>query len=398
MDFLHALIDIQLFDLLDMALVALFVYALLLGLRRVRVRLLARVLLAVAVLYVIAQAFGLRLTVYLFHLSLAAGGLVLVILYRDELRSALDRLLDRMTQPYRPGSAGRRNPATAWVDTLITILEEMARQRIGALVVLRGRDDLARHISGGTKLGGEISEALIRSIFDPHCIGHDGAMVVERGRIAIFQAHLPLSTDAEQLHQRGTRHAAALGLAERTDALCLVVSEERGTISCAQDGELRPVSDAGELQTRIGEFLRSTENGPTAPTPRWPWKRLRPALIAIVVSYLLWFFIVHEGATEYHSYIVPVKFAGVDEGLRVQAVEPTHVQVILSGPRRAFYLVSERHIGVEAPLFERGPGAHAIPLAAPDVYRPGGLSFTNIVPRVVEVRLEPAPPPAAPPE
>src|SRR3970282_1124630 len=86
-----------------------------------------------------------------------------------------------------------------------------------------------------------LSEPLLKRIFDPHSIGHDGAVIIENGKITMFSAHLPLSKNFQQLRYHCTRHAAALGLTEFTDALCLVVSEEQGAISVARNGILKQV-------------------------------------------------------------------------------------------------------------------------------------------------------------
>ena len=103
-------------------------------------------------------------------------------------------------------------------------------------LIAEGKDPIARHVMGGIELGGKISEPILKSIFDPHSPGHDGAVIVEHDQISLFAAHLPLSKDFQQLANVGTRHSAALGLAELSDALCIAVSEERGTISVARAG------------------------------------------------------------------------------------------------------------------------------------------------------------------
>ena len=103
---------------------------------------------------------------------------------------------------------------------------------------------------------GKISEPLLKSIFDPHSPGHDGAVIIENDQIARFAAHLPLSKDFQQLAHVGTRHSAALGLAELSDAMCIAVSEERGKISVARNGRLRQVDNMQELGSLLQKFLQ----------------------------------------------------------------------------------------------------------------------------------------------
>lgn len=389
MQILRAMFDVRLPDVVDILLVAVALHFVLAGLRRVRIRSLARIMLGLGVLYVVAQLFGLRLTVFLFNVLAAVVGLALAIMYHQELRSVLERIVRLLTRPARPRQA---EPAAgevpSWIGPLNDALWQMSSRKIGALVVLPGRDDLARHLSGGSWLDGLVSEPLLLSVFDPNSIGHDGAVVIEGDRITRFQAHLPLSADFQQLHQRGTRHAAALGLAERSDAMCLVVSEERGTISVAHDGSLRQVEDAAELRRVVEEYVRGVGwTAPVAPS-MWSWGQIRLKLSALLIAYALWFVFAHEAATEYRSWVVPIEFTGLEEGLHVAGAEPPQAKVILSGPRRAFYFVDAGDIGIRATLFDLGAGQHEITLTASDVVRPDNLVFANIFPRTVVLRIE----------
>ena len=105
-------------------------------------------------------------------------------------------------------------------------------------------------------LDGVISEDVMLSIFDPTSPGHDGAMILNKNRIEKFGVHLPLSNNFREIGKHGTRHSAALGIAERSDALALVVSEESGMMSLAQNGSLKEVKSLEELELRLNKFLR----------------------------------------------------------------------------------------------------------------------------------------------
>src|SRR6185369_17449640 len=135
-----------------------------------------------------------------------------------------------------------------------------------------GRQLIARQLHGGIALEGLLSEPLLKSLFEPHSPTHDGAAIVEGAALTRFSAQLPLSTDFRQLRGLGTRHAAALGLAERSDALCVVVSEERGQISVAEQSTLRALADAAELERVLAAYLRRT----------FPRRAERPMLWALI--------------------------------------------------------------------------------------------------------------------
>jgi DNA integrity scanning protein DisA with diadenylate cyclase activity len=152
---------------------------------------------------------------------------------------------------------------------------------MGALIVIPGRESIERHTEGGIEIDARLSEPLLLSLFDPNSPGHDGAVVIQGSRISAFAVHLPLSTVPAG---RGTRHAAALGLAERCDALCVVVSEERGTISLAREGAIRPIANeaqlAGDLPQlslrMLPERLATPRSGGAGrrASPRWAWRQL----------------------------------------------------------------------------------------------------------------------------
>ena len=155
----------------------------------------------------------------------------------------------------------RRRPARTRTDGIATLagaLLRLARAHIGALVVVPGREPVERHLLGGIALDAAISEELLLSIFDPRSPGHDGAVLVQGDRLGRFAVLLPISEDHPHLGPGGTRHAAARGLAERCDALCVVVSEERGTVAVASAGELQVLETHPDHLTGPRSTLRGT--------------------------------------------------------------------------------------------------------------------------------------------
>src|SRR5919112_6164292 len=196
---------------------------------------------------------------------------MLDVIFQEELRQLFERIAVWSLARKRTPTLGLSTS-----DILVRTVADLAKERVGALIVIRGNDPLERHITGGIPLNGKLSAPLLKSIFDPHSPGHDGAVLVEQDSIARFAAHLPLSKDLRQLANVGTRHSAGLGLAELTDALCIVVSEERGTISIARDGKLREVENLQQLGASIESFLQTkfpsaTQNNIGLPFFRENW-------------------------------------------------------------------------------------------------------------------------------
>lgn len=279
-------------DVLDMMLVGSLIYGLLLWFKRTRAAFVALGLLLLAIVYTVAFLAGMYMTVRIFQGFFAVFIVAVIVIFQEEIRSVFERIAVWSLT----GGVLKSAPSHRQVEILVRSLGDLARDHIGALVVLRGLDPLDRHVSGGWDLNGELSEALLKSIFDSHSLGHDGAFIVEEGRVTRFGVQLPLSKDLSRITNLGTRHSAALGLAERTDALVLVVSEEAGTVSIARRGELKVVADLEDLQDAIEVFLiRLMPDHAQNPALRFFTENWREKLSAAAVSVLLWFFFVGLG-------------------------------------------------------------------------------------------------------
>ncbi len=279
-------------DLADILLVALLIHALLVWFKRTRSALVLTGLLLLGAVYIVARATHMRMTSWLFEGFFAVFVVAVVVIFQEELRNAFERIALWSLARRTP-----KPPAPREADILVRAASDLVRERVGALIVLRGRDLLDRHLEGGWKLNGELSEALIESIFDSHSLGHDGAMVIEGGRALQFGAHLPLSRDYQKVAHLGLRHTAALGLSEKTDALILVVSEERGVVSVARRGVLTEVSQLQGLHDQLQAFL--LESAPRTP-PRRLIDFLRQnaleKLLALALSMGLWWLFVGRRA------------------------------------------------------------------------------------------------------
>ena len=225
--------DVGLLDVVDIGVVAVLAWLGLRLVRRTRARPALLGLATLGAIYLAARQLGLALTAAIFQAFFAVLVLVLVVVFQDDLRRIFEQVGAWVSRRRGEEPSGGPN------EVLVRSAELLAAARTGALIVVPGREPIDRHLEGGVELDGRLSEPLLLSLFDASSPGHDGAVVLVHDRVTRFAVHLPLSTDREQLAGVGTRHAAALGLSERTDALCIVVSEERGTISLAVGGRLR---------------------------------------------------------------------------------------------------------------------------------------------------------------
>lgn len=182
------------------------------------------------------------------HTSMLVG---LLVIFQPELRRGLI-LLGRLRKQV-PSHSDPQPMATILADAA----EALSRQSIGALVAIKREMSLESCVETGEPINAELSEALVRTIFSPNTPLHDGALIIERGRIAAAACQLPLGLAPDQHpSQLGMRHRAAICLSEQTDAVLLVVSEETGIISLAVGGRLEPIA-IGNLSQRLVELLGS---------------------------------------------------------------------------------------------------------------------------------------------
>jgi hypothetical protein len=224
------------------------------------------------------------------------------------------------------------------------------------------------------------------SLFDPNSPGHDGAVLMRGDRVDRFAVHLPLSEDRVQLEGGGTRHAAALGLAEVCDALIVVVSEERGTVSVAHDGRLRRLSGPDGLVEELRGFAATTAPAPggvvRAVLQRWP-----EALMAAVGAAVLWMvFVAGSGLAEV-TRTAPVVVDNLPDGWVLESVEPREVQVVVEGPRNQLYLAGDDQLSVHVDALLVQLGRRTFALSADDASHAPGLEVISLEPTRVRLSV-----------
>jgi diadenylate cyclase len=382
---LNPLFNIRLADVVDILFVAMMFYTASVWVKRTRAAFVVRGLFILVVIYIIARQVGLELTAWIFQGFFAIFLIMVVVIFQEELRQVFERIAVWSFATQRP-SPLRSETA----DILTRSLADLARDRVGALVVIQGRDPLGRHITGGIESDAKLSEPILKSIFDPHSPGHDGAVIIERDRMLRFAAHLPLSKDLRQLSDVGTRHSAALGLAELTDALCLVVSEERGRISVARNSRLTAINNPQELGLALQQFLH--EKYPPAAEQKWMSMQLvRENWLAKVVTLGLaiglWYVLVPGSEKIEATYYVPVAVDNLPQDLAIDSVKPERVQATFVGPKRAFYLFdpTKLRVSVDASLVESG--RRTFKITEQNLRYPKDLNLQDLNPTTLQISV-----------
>lgn len=233
-------------DLLDILLVSYVLYRFFLLIKGTRAVQLLRGMLLLLLAYLISHALGLNTITWLVQSTATMIIVAIPVVFQPELRRALAHI--GQGELFRGELFQRRSvtpPRT--IDEVTTSVKYLARQKIGALIILERNTGLAEFIETGTAVDALVTAELLSTIFFPNSPLHDGAVIIQNDRIAAAGSVLPLSEGMRQSQaagggsksQYGTRHRAAIGLTETTDALAVVVSEETGTISVASGGQLR---------------------------------------------------------------------------------------------------------------------------------------------------------------
>ena len=240
-------------NIADIILVFLLVYAVLKLVRGTRAAPMAAGIGAIALLYWIASKQELSTLQFILRGGLLYTGVAIIVLFQAEIRQALISFGNRFRMPFTRRYQGQFGEGV--YDEIILAATTLASTKTGALIVIERKLGLRNVTEGGVKLDAELSYDLMVSIFNPASPLHDGAVVVRRHRIAAASCFLPLTLNPRLSRDLGTRHRAAIGVTEDTDAVAVVVSEETGLISFIQGGQIKRGLDATRLRAAIFQAL-----------------------------------------------------------------------------------------------------------------------------------------------
>lgn len=242
MSFLQSLLQqvprLEFMDLLDILIVAFLIYKLLPLFRSTGTARIGWVVVAVVVISGLTEVLQLHTLNFILSQLLAIGLIALVVLFQPELR----RMLDHVTNIKLKNFLGMKKPEQEMLPVILQTVracETMGAERVGALIVFARDSRLDEYFKTGTMIDGQVSEQLIRNVFFPKAALHDGAIIIRDGRVAAAGCVLPLSETNRLSADLGTRHRAAVGISEVTDAVTVIVSEETGAISVAVGGMLK---------------------------------------------------------------------------------------------------------------------------------------------------------------
>lgn len=233
-------------DALDIGIIAFVLYRLIHMIRGTRAMQMIIGLVVILLAYVSSQMFGLFTLNWVLDNFLGSIILVIIVIFQSDIRRALTQV---GTAPLF-GGADRIERGQV-LEEITKAVVSLATRRIGGLIVLEREVGLNEYIEVGTRLDARVTRELLESVFIPHSPMHDGALVIQKGRVAAARCFLPLSVDPNLSQAFGTRHRAAVGLTEETDAVVIVISEELGKISLVVGGKVTQDLEGPQLRSSL---------------------------------------------------------------------------------------------------------------------------------------------------
>lgn len=253
MDFLNDLrivfTTIELKDVIDILVISFLIYKLIMLVRETRAEQLLKGFILVLVVFRISSALQLYTVTWLINNILTVGMILIIVVFQPELRRVFEKI-GRSNTLFSFNKI-RNEQSNFKTEEITSAVASLARQKIGALIVIENTVGLSDVAETGTEINGLVSSELLISIFIPNTPLHDGAVIIKDDRVVAAGAFLPLTNDQSLPRDLGTRHRAAIGMTERSDAFVIVVSEETGTISVVQDGVISRYMDLDSLSEAL---------------------------------------------------------------------------------------------------------------------------------------------------
>lgn len=343
-----------------------------------------RVIAGLALLWVFqrtAAGLGLIVTSWAMQGIIAGGALIIIIVFRNEIRNVLQaKNLRAILWGFPTKSV--RTP----VDSIVEGVYDLARSHIGALIVLPGKEDIDENLQGGVRWHGLVSREMLLSIFWNGNPVHDGAAVVVGDRVTRVGSILPLSQRDDLPQYFGTRHRAALGLTEQTDAMVIVVSEERGQVVVSKDDNLTLIKNNLKLKELLRQHLGLVAE-PDDVRKRESIELGTAAAICVLCMAVVWFSFA-RGMETLTSLEVPVEYINRDSRMQILFASENTVRLHLSGSGALISSLRPDQVRVTLDLSNAVNGENNFTITSDNIVIPPGVRLNRIEPSEIKVALD----------
>ena len=343
-------------------------------------------LVALGVVFVGARQWGLFLTTWVFQFLWQALIILLIILFQPEIRQVLER-----ANPFQRYAQPKNFEGQAWVEQLTDATFEMARRRMGALIIIERSDTVDEMLSRGIDIAGDPTPELLLTIFNNKTPLHDGAVIIRDRKVVSATRYMPLTTKENLPQAWGTRHRAALGLTEKCDAWVIVVSEERGDISFAKEGAIRHIGSPEALKNIL---FKAPDAGPMARRTTWDHLRslltqrlpLKLGTFAVVAA--VWVLLAGQQDFE-ATFTVPVELENLPETMQIVTPQKPQVALTVRGLRKDASVLSYRNVEVKLDLSLAEAGRRTFRLSRYNITLPiDRIDVVNINPMTFKFDIE----------
>jgi len=378
--FLQIMSGIRWQDLVDIFLNSYVLFRLYVLLRGTNV---IRVLLVICLLWVVKQialGMGLIITSWAMQGIITVAALIIIIVFRNEISSVLQ------TKSFKSFFWGipqyqRQTP----VSIIIESIYELTRKKIGALIVLPMKQGLESILQGGISWQGKLSREMLVSIFWPDNPVHDGAAIIEGNFVTDVGVILPLSKRQDLPSSFGTRHRAAMGLSEQTDALVLVVSEETGKISLIMESRIYDINDSKILEKLLNDHL-CAESVQT---------RFKPQAVELIAAATICLFSVtglwlsfSRGVETLATLEIPIEFMNLEQNMEIIESSSNSVKLMVSGARPLVQAINQDQVKVKLDISNVVPGNNTVNIQHEKVLLPPGIQLKQMEPSEVVINVD----------
>ena len=250
-------------DVLEILIIAFLLYYILAWMKNTRAWSLLKGIIVIALFLVVASIMQLDTIIWIAKNVVNYAIIALLLVLQPELRKGLENLgrkniLGDILSTTGINSTDVESISAESISEIVKACTEMGKARTGALIVIQRAEFLSEYETTGIAVDGKITSGLLINIFEKNTPLHDGAVIIVGNRVTAATCYLPLSDNMGLSKDLGTRHRAAVGVSEKTDAVTIIVSEETGRISLAIDGKIEPISDGEQLKTRLTKLVSKT--------------------------------------------------------------------------------------------------------------------------------------------
>jgi len=339
----------------------------------------------VTLIYFLTRYLGLYMTSWI----LEELGTVLIVLIIVVFQAEIRQTLYRFSLLRHLFDGKQDTPKVHFFQEIAETVFSLSRRRTGAILVFQRNESLLDQMLNGVRLDCEISPQILEAVFTDGTPLHDGAALIRDGRLALASCHLPLSVNPELPQYLGTRHRAGIGLSERTDAVVVIISEERGEVSISVAGELRTVDTVDELITILGELISPVQDKSksTLTVPDTFFRNLVPKTAILLIVIVSWAMITNK-QSQITTIAAPVMLHGIPEELSLIKSVPEEVDVQLKSFSSLAPAPAKLDLRANLDLSRISEGQSVLQIRNSDFKLPSGMSINAVTPSYVKIFTE----------